>query len=164
MTGKSRLADQPPIYLELYDALAHFVGRQQLVLRAIADQGVLFAALGRGVSGWYDKTPRLGEWGSEWRFMFHGGGCELRHRRTREPIDRNGPDPASFGPFSFIQHLEWRLKRGDDLPLLRAYVEERGPYGGFAVNDLIDDLIADGLVSPEHHLTPVTDSAPASAA
>ena len=50
------------------EAIAHYSGRQQLVVRAVVDAGVIPADLVKGVGGWYDKTPQVGTWG-EWRFM-----------------------------------------------------------------------------------------------
>lgn len=159
---RSRLGDKEPLYIELYNALAYFLSRQQLVIRVVVEQGVNPADLSKGVAGWYDKTPSRGRWGSEWWFGFHGGGCQLTHRRTGETIDWTGPDTASFSPYSFVYHLEWRLAKDHDLPLLRAYVEE---HGALAVVNLIKDLVADGIISPDYHLLPrLDDSSQASAA
>jgi hypothetical protein len=146
-----RLIDKEPIYIELYEAIAHFWSREQLVLRAIVDQGVSPAELPKGVSAWHDKTPQQGKWGTEWGFMFHGGGCELKHIQTGEPIDWNGPNPEGFSPLSFIHHLKWRLAQDHNLPYLRQFVEQNNAW---AVHDLIDRLIADGMISEDYRLTP----------
>jgi hypothetical protein len=158
---RSRLSDKEPIYLELYNAITYFMSRQQLVIRAIVEQGVNPADFGNGVGAWYDKTPQVGQWGSEWRFFFHGGGCTLRNRMTGEDIDFNGPDIARFGPYSFIQHLEWRLAQDHDLPLLREYVAQND---ALQVKTLIDDLIADGIITPNYRLIPTLGDTQASAA
>lgn len=146
-----RLTDKTEVYTELYEALTVFMGRQQLVVRAVIEQGVVPDDLKRGVAGWYDKTPQTGVWGQHWGFRFHGGGCELRHRETGEPVDWNGPDPYAFGKRAFVYHLAWRLERGHDLPHLHATMQDGGEQ---AVIALIDDLIADGIITPEQHLVP----------
>jgi hypothetical protein len=147
----TRLTDKSPVCFELYEALTHFVSRQQLVVRAVIDQGVALDRLELGVAGWHDQTPQTGQWGHDWRFLFHGGGCELRHRHTGEPIDWNGPDPLAFGISAFIYHLQWRLAQGHDLPHLRAVIENDSET---AVRALIRELIADGIISPARHLLP----------
>jgi hypothetical protein len=156
-----RLADSAPVYLELYEALAYFLGRQQLVVRAVMEQGVPLEALRDGVAGWHDKTAQTGDWGHDWHFMFHGGGCELKHRYTGEPIDWNGPDPLAFGTSAFLYHLEWRLTQGHALPWLSALIEREGDS---AVRALIEQLIADGVISPDRRLIPGDNLAQASAA
>jgi hypothetical protein len=155
-TGMIKLTEKPPIYLELYEALAHFVGRQQMVVRAVIEQGVSPQALAGGVVAWRDKTPQVGRWGDDWEFFFHGGGCELRHLRTGEPIDWNGPDPLAFGWMSVLHHLEWRLVNEPGLPELRAFVSE---HDLIAVLDLIQELIAGGVVTPDCHIEPGTPAA-----
>src|SRR5574341_366176 len=154
------LDDKEPIYAELYEAIAHFYGRQQLVIRAILDLGIEPDTM-RGVSAWQGKADQRGIWAREWRFFFHGGGCELTHQATGEPINWEGPDPAAFSIPSFTRHLEWRLAHEATLPQLRTFVDERGQQ---AVMKLIDRLIADGIITPDHHLLPDADSARASAA
>lgn len=144
----TNLADKDPIYLELFEAIGYFLGRQPLVLQVIVEKGISLKELPRGVSAWYGKTEEIGKWVSDWRFRFHGGGCELKNLRTGEPIDWNGPFGHAFSVFSFINHLEWRLQAGHDLPLLREYVEHSG---GFAVHKLIEELVADGVLTPDYH-------------
>jgi len=156
-----RLADRAPVYLELYEALAYFLGRQQLVVRAVMEQGVSLESLRDGVAGWHDKTPQTGNWGSDWHFMFHGGGCELKHRQTGEPIDWNGPDPLAFGTNAFLYHLQWRLAQGHALPRLGALIEREGVS---TVRALIEQLIADGVISPDRRLIFGDNLAQASAA
>ena len=157
----SRLGDKDPLYIELYNAIAYFLSRQRLVILVVMEQGVDPADLAKGVAGWYDKTPSRGTWGSEWRFGFHGGGCLLINNLTREEIDWTGPDTSRFSPYSFTRHLKWRLAHGHDLPLLREYVDE---HGSDAVNKLIKELMADGLVSTNYHLLPRLDDAPRASA
>src|SRR5512140_3120846 len=147
-----RLVDKDPIYLELYEALAYFRGRQQLVLRFITEQGVSVADLWRGTLAWQGKTPQKGDWGEAWLFFFHGGGCMLRHKTTDEVIDFNGVDPECIAPYSFRQHLEWRLAHEPGLPLLRAYVGERRIN---AVDGLVDQMVTDGIITTDYHLTVV---------
>lgn len=142
-----KLIEKPPIYLELYEALAHFIGRQQLVIRAIRELGVTPETM-RGVGAWQGKTSQTGEWG-DWDFFFHGGGCELRHRQTGEPIDWNGPDTQAFGIMSFIHHLEWRLREQSGLSELRAYLSE---HDTVSVVELIKELIRDGVITPDRHI------------
>jgi hypothetical protein len=144
------LSDKEPIYRELYEALAHFTGRLQLVLRAIIEQGVTPEGM-RGVDQWHDKTPQKGLWGGEWKFYFHGGGCTLTHVETNEPIDWEGPYPHASSQFSFSYHLGWRLKHEAGLPLLHTYVDQ---HGLLAVTTLIDDLIDDGIITPDRRLIP----------
>jgi hypothetical protein len=156
-----RLADTDPVYLELYEALAHFIGRQQLVVRAVIEQGVATQALEQGVAGWHDKTPQTGMWGENWRFMFHGGGCALTHLQTGEPIDWNGPDPHAFGTLAFIRHLKWRLARGHTLTLLGNRMERDGEQ---AIAALIEDLIVRGVISPDRRLIYEADQTNVSAA
>jgi hypothetical protein len=148
-----KLAETLPIYMELYQALAHFVARQQMVIRAVIELGVRPETLGQGVGAWRDKTPQVGTWGDEWEFFFHGGGCELRHVHTGEPIDWNGPDPLAFGRMSFLHHLEWRLESESGLPELHAFVSE---HDLVAVLDLIQELIEGGVVTPDCHIEPGT--------
>jgi hypothetical protein len=155
----AHLTNKPPIYLELFDAIAYFLGRQKVVVRAVIERGVVPADLVKGVGGWYDKTPSRGEWGTEWWFGFHGGGCMLKHRHTNETIEWNGPDPYSFDPFFFIDHLEWRLAQGHYLPLLRQYIEQEGSLKVF---DLIQDLITEGIITRDYRLA--EESSHASAA
>jgi hypothetical protein len=150
-----KLVENPPIYLELYQALAHFVARQQLVIRAVIELGVQPETL-VGVGAWRGKTPQVGTWGDEWEFFFHGGGCELRSRQSGEPIDWNGPDPLAFGWMSFIHHLEWRLANEPGLPELRAFVSK---HDLIAVLDLIQELIDGGVVTPDRHIEPGTPAA-----
>jgi len=147
-----RLIEKDALYFELYDALAHFMGRQHLVVQAVIDQGVNPADLIKGAGGWYDKTSQVGWWGKDWKFFFHGGGCCITNLDTGEAIDWNGPDPQSFDPYFFVHHLEWRLSREADLALLRSYIQQRG--NSLAIADLIHDLIVDGIISPNCHLTP----------
>jgi hypothetical protein len=158
MRKRGRLIDKTPIYLELYDALSHYMGRQSLVVAAVIDQGVLPADLVKAIGGWREKTEQVGEWGAEWRFCFHGKGCLLTHRHTSEPIDWNGPDPNRVDPFFFIAHLEWRLDRGHDLPLLRQFVADNGPTKVF---DLIKDLVAHGIITSNYRLGDLTSHASA---
>jgi len=130
--------------MELYEAIAHYIGRQQLVVRTVIERGVNPAEL-RGVGAWHDKTEQIGDWGADWRFFFHGGGCRLTHRITKEPIDWDGPDPYRFDPFFFIHHLEWRCAQGHNLPHLCAFLKEHdAPVDTYR---LIEDLIKDGIVS-----------------
>jgi hypothetical protein len=156
-----RLSDKEPVYLELYEALAYFLGRQQLVIRAVIEQGVTPQDLQAGVAGWYDKTAQTGEWGYAWHFRFHGGGCELKHLQSGEPIDWIGPDPQSFSIHAFLYHLKWRLAQGHRLSLLRDRLETGGEQG---IVSLIEELIAEGIISPERRLLPSEDSTQASAA
>ncbi len=146
-----RLTDKAAVYNELYEALTVFMGRQQLTVRAVIEQGVSPADLKDGVAGWHDKTPQVGEWGQHWRFHFHGGGCELKHRETGEPVDWNGPDPHAFGKRAFVYHLAWRLGQDHDLPHLHAVMQDGGEQ---AIIALIDDLIADGIITADRHLVP----------
>ena len=44
-----RLTEKAPIYFELYEALAYFLSRQQLVVRAVIEQGV--SPVGTGARG-----------------------------------------------------------------------------------------------------------------
>lgn len=161
MTKIIRLSDKEPIYIELYDALAHFLGRQQFAARVITDLGVNPAELAKGVGGWFDKTPGRGTWGEIWRFAFHGGGCLLKHMQTGEPVDLNTPDPSRISLLSFIYHLEWRVAHEDSLPMLRTFIHERTHW---AVLELIDELVADGFMTSDYRLTPLPDSSQASAA
>jgi hypothetical protein len=151
---KARLIDRQPIYLELYDAIAYFLARQRLVIRAVADQGIEPSEIGSGVSDWHGKSPQRGKWG-EWGFLFHGSGCRLTHPQTREAIDWNGPDIDSFDTYFFIEHLEWRLTQKHYLPLLHLHIKANGTAG---VVKLIDDLIADGFISEDYRLNPHVDS------
>lgn len=144
-----KLVDKAPVYLELYEALTYYRGRQQLVLRFIAEQGVAVADLWRGTLAWQRKTPQVGDWGDGWHFFFHGGGCTLKHKTTGEAIDFNGTDPEKLWPYSFRTHLEWRLAREGGLPMLRAYTEEHAVE---AVDRLVQDLVADGILTPDYHL------------
>jgi hypothetical protein len=146
-----KLIDKDPIYLELYEALAHFVGRQQIVVRAVLDIGISPESMARGVSAWHDKTAQTGNWGRDWNFFFHGGGCELRHRLTDEPIDWTGPDPQAFGTMAFVQHLEWRLQFEAGLPQLRAFVQQ---HDALSVIELIDALMNDGVITSNRHVSP----------
>jgi hypothetical protein len=155
------LEDKEPLYLELYDALTHFIGRQQLVVRAVADQGVSPDDLQQGVGGWHEKTPQVGTWGGDWEIFFHGAGCRLKHHKTGEVVEWNAPDPYAFDPFFFVEHLEWRLAQGDWLPLLRAFCDE---HGSDRIYGLINDLIADNIISSDYRLTPAPDETRASAA
>jgi len=150
------LPDKEPLYRELFEAISYFWGRSQYVLRFIIEKGVDPRNM-KGVDGWYDKSPQVGEWGDDWRFFFHGGGCTLTHVQTRESIDWEGPDPLAFSSKSFTYHLEWRLKMETGLPHLRRFVNDNDQM---AVWKLIDDLIDDGIISPDFHLTPDTISAP----
>jgi hypothetical protein len=150
-----KLTDKEPIYLELYESLAHFVARQQLVVRTVIELGISPESLSRGVAAWHDKTSQTGRWGSDWGFFFHGGGCELRHRLTGERIDWNGPDSLAFGTMAFIQHLEWRLKHGDDLPHLRKFVQQNDLI---SVITLIDALVEAGIISADRHVFPDTST------
>jgi hypothetical protein len=156
-----KLIEKEPIYLELYQALSHFVGRQQLVVRFVVEQGISLAELSRGVGGWYDKSPQVGHWGEDWEFFFHGGGCELRHRITGEPIDWNGPDPLAFGHLPFVHHLKWRLTHESGLPHLHKFVDHRDPI---SVIDLIQHLTDSGIITPERHVSPDVEPARKSAA
>jgi hypothetical protein len=147
-----KLVDKEPVYFELYEALAHFIARQQLVVRTVIEFGINPAALARGVAGWYDRVPSsYGDWGEEWTYAFHGGGCDLINKKSGEPITWNGPDPLAFGHLPFVHHLEWRLKNEDGLPHLRRFVEQND---AMRVIDLIQDLIDSGVITPERHVTP----------
>lgn len=144
----TRLADKDPIYAELYEAITHFYGRQQLVIRAIMDLGIEPATM-RGASAWREKVEQHGAWAKEWSFFFHGGGCELTHQETGEPINWEGPDPAAFSIASFIRHLDWRLAHESRLRRLRSVITEKGEK---AIREMIEGLIADGIITPERHL------------
>lgn len=144
-----RLIDKDPIYLELYSALADFIGRQQLVVRAALELGVNPVMLAKGVAGWYDKVPSFGDWGDEWEFAFHGAGCDLRHKLTSEPISWNAPDPQAFSVMPFLHHLEWRLNHEQGLLHLRDYVKN---YDLIGVVNLINELIKDGAITTDHRL------------
>ena len=146
-----RLVDKDPVYLELYEALAYFRSRQQLVLRFITEQGVSVSDLRYGVRAWRGKTSQIGDWGEVWHFFFHGGGCTLSHKSTGEVIDFNGPDPECIIPYSFRTHLAWRLANDPGLSLLREFVASHGIE---AVDDLVDHLVSDGILTPNYHLMP----------
>lgn len=143
-----KLTEKDPIYFEVFDALTYFVGRQQMVLRFLTELGIRPEDM-KGVAGWHGKSSQKGMWGTDWHFFFHGGGCQLTHTKTGEPINWEGPDPAAFSTPSFIQHIEWRLAHQTGLPVLRDYVEK---HGLLTIIELIDDLIADHIISPERHL------------
>jgi hypothetical protein len=146
----NRLADQDPILVELYSAIAHFYGQQQLVIRAILDLGIIPSSL-RGVSNWQTKVEQRGLWGKDWEYFFHGGGCQIIHLITGEPINWEGPDPAAFSIPSFTQHLEWRIEQGAPLPMLVAYMQT---HGSTAIRPLVDRLITQGIISADRHLLP----------
>ena len=145
-----KLNEKSDIYFELYEAVAHYMSRQQLVVRAVVDLGVVPEDLVKGVGGWFDKTEQIGTW-REWKFFFHGGGCMLKHPETGEPIDWNGPDTHSFDPYFFLRHLLWRLENGAQLQHLKEHIEHNGDQ---SVVELILDLIADGIISEDYHLEP----------
>lgn len=153
--------DRQALHMELYEAITYFIGRQYLVILAVADQGIDPTQMRGGVGAWQGKSLQVGTWGVEWDFTFHGSGCLLRNRRTKEEIDWNGPDLASFSPYFFAYHLEWRLAQSHDLPLLRQFTEQ---HGIVTVVKLIDELIADGVITEDHRLTPHIDTPRASAA
>lgn len=150
----TNLPDKDPLYRELFEAVSYFWGRTQLVLRFIVEQGVDPASM-RGVSSWTDKTPQTGMWGTDWRFFFHGAGCTLTHVATEEPIDWEGPDPLAFSPKSFTYHLDWRLKTQPGLTLLRKFAADNTEM---SIWKLIDDLVADGIIGSDYHLSPVAIS------
>jgi hypothetical protein len=101
-----------------------------------------------GVGAWQGKSSQTGEWGN-WEFFFHGGGYELRHKETGEPIDWNGPDTQAFGTMPFIHHLQWRLKNQAGLPELKAYI---AAHDALSVIELINELIRGGVITSDRHI------------
>lgn len=143
------------LHRELFEALAYFWAREQLVLHFIVEKGISLRELPKGVGAWREKTSQVGKWGDDWSFFFHGGGCQITDIHTKEPIDWNGPYPQGIDTLSFIPHLEWRLAQGHPLPLLRQYMQEHN--NPFDVLKLIDDLITDGIMTSDYRLTPHAD-------
>jgi hypothetical protein len=143
------LTDKAPIFMELFDAITYFIGRQQLVVRAVIERGVNPADLVNGIGGWRPKTEQVGFWGTEWRFFFHGGGCRLTHIHTQETINWNGPEPFRFDPYFFAKHLMWRIDHGHDLPLVKQYLEEHDMEG---ITTLLQELATDGIITPDCRL------------
>ena len=60
-----KLIEKDALYIELYDALAHYMGRQYLTVQAVIDQGVNPADLVNGASGWNRTTAQVGNWGKD---------------------------------------------------------------------------------------------------
>jgi hypothetical protein len=143
------LTEKQPIFMELFDAITYFIGRQQLVVRVVVERGVNPADLVKGVGGWRSKTEQVGSWGVEWRFFFHGGGCRLTHLQTKEAINWNGPDPFRFSPYFFAKHLLWRVAQGHDLPHFKHYLDE---HDIDSVSNLIQELVSDGIITPDYRL------------
>jgi hypothetical protein len=153
----NRLSDQEPILVELYDAITYFFGRQQLVIRAVLDMGIDPSTM-RGASNWAGKAPQKGIWGIDWKYFFHGGGCQLTSLETGEPINWEGPDTLSFSSPSLAQHIEWRVSQRHHLPHLAEYLSAHGQIGIF---DLVNRLIKQGIIAPDQRLLPLPTQASA---
>lgn len=58
-------------------------------------------------------------WKNDWECFAHGHGCRLIHLRTGERIEWDAPDPKTFNPHWFINHLKWRLENELDDPYVQ---------------------------------------------
>jgi len=120
----------------------------------------------RAINRDYKTVPQSGVWkdadGQEWDYFMHGGGCRLTHKITRELIDWDPPNTSHFDPWKFRFHLIWQLKAfGEKYPNLKRLVDENTSkypadkefiYTDEIVMKLINELISDGLINPDHTL------------
>jgi len=120
----------------------------------------------RAIKRNFKLFPQKGIWtddnGQVWEYYMHGGGCCLIHTITGEIIDWDCPDTKSFDPFKFSYHLLWQLEnQKEKYPCLREHVDKKAAelsveqkrlfFSDFS-EQLIDDLIADGLITPNYTL------------
>jgi len=99
---------------EVYRLVVQFVQRQELVYQLLRQLRPRF------VPKPGEHPPRLtrkaatatqrGRWG-EWRYRIHGGGCELVHDTTGEPIQWDSPDVRRFDPNWFVDWVRWYAAR-----------------------------------------------------
>ena len=103
--------------------IAEYVGRQELVLDVMRDYRPDWLAKDRAerqrIQEGMKRPPSSGRWDADrdWRFWFHGIGCQLVHTVTREPIewdlttDEDGnPLVSSFDGGWFLNWLQWRVR------------------------------------------------------
>jgi hypothetical protein len=60
----------------------------------------------------YSGTPTIGVI-EEWHYAFHGLGCRLIHRETKEPIEWDAPDLQRFDRYWFENWVTWLLSQSN---------------------------------------------------
>lgn len=133
-------------FLEIMrNLIAYFILRQHIVMLAMIDHKPIILSgkiVGMNLKPYRrahtqrmlklreEKTDNSGTkedealptWKGDWHYFPHGAGCLLRHVRTQEPIEWDGPDPDAFRIDWFINHLNWRLKNEAEDPYIQACV------------------------------------------
>jgi len=99
-----------------------------------------------------EPVTQQGVWGDsdEWIYFLHGKGCRLRNILTGEVIDWNCPNAKAFDPYSFLDHLHWRLETEGEsiLPRIKEWVS-RSPDGSESIIQIIKQMKENGLINPD---------------
>ena len=101
----------------VYSLVKKFVERQSLVLAVINDirPDLLNGYPGEEIrprpSKEYIRATTTGYWGKdhEWEYYFHGIGCRLTHKTTKECIEWNATNIKNFDPYWFCNWVQWLL-------------------------------------------------------
>jgi hypothetical protein len=102
-------------------------------------------------------VTQQGNWASseEWAYFLHGNGCRLRNSLTGEVIDWHCPNVESFDPYSFLDHLRWRLEVEGEYSLkrIREWVSSRTEALEESILELLNQMVEDGLINSDWTLS-----------
>ena len=143
----------------LHALMTEFVRRIPLVLEVIEarhpDFLVVLAELPKEelteLLETYAHVPQQGIWTNiegEWEHVFHGRGCRLTHRVTREVIDWNPPDTNHLDLWKFRSWLDWAVRTepshlAASIRVIRPYLQGDTQISTF-LQTTTDSLITQG--------------------
>lgn len=153
----------------VYNLMAHFVTRQQIVVFATLDvhptafpdaqehvfgielKPYLVAFKKRMSKAWPIGSIYQGVWKNEWAYDVHGTACKLTNLQTGEPLEWDAPDPQAIFLYWFTQRLAWRLKNEQNDPFVRKYHEAK--QGKRTLEITLNRLIEQQRVFLKHNRT-----------
>lgn len=115
--------------------LTYYVDRQQIVVAIMIEfrpdiieglgiNKILNIDITRQYQEWQvriDGFSFAGIWKNEWEYLFHGHGCRLIHKITKEPLEWNAGHPKSFYIGWFARHADWKLQTQKNEPDIEIY-------------------------------------------
>ncbi len=95
----------------------------------------------------------------EWIYFLHGGGCRLSNTFTGEVIDWDCPDVESFDPYSFLNHLSWRLEVEEEYSLkrIREWISNKAEPLEESILELLNQMVEDGLINSDWTLSDLSN-------
>lgn len=137
------------------DLVERFVERQRLVqavMRDLRPDLLEEDAMRRyAMPTWTNPPPNSGCWGeqNEWRYYFHGCGCELTHVKTGERVDWDAPDVYAFDGHWFVTYVQWCFSNLDH-PMIRQlkndFCQQEDSLHDFVLTTL-QELVCMGVLS-----------------